>query len=381
MLTVMHLITGLETGGAEGMLARLATGSDRKRFRHIVVSMTGPGTIGSAIAAGGIPLRSLGIRRNVPDPVGLLRLRRVLREFRPDILQTWLYHADLLGLAAWKLGWAPRLLWNLRSTETIGSALVRRLLARWSALPDAVIVNSLEGQRFHEALGYRPRRWVHIPNGFDTAALKPDAEAGKRQRTALGIGRDALVILLPARHHPMKDHATFVAAAARFAQARPEARFVMIGSGAEAGNRALADLISEQGIGDRVLLLGERHDLAAIYPIADVVTLSSAFGEGFPNVLAEAMCCGIPCVATDIGDSAEIVGETGVIMPPRDPAALAAGWEKLAALGPDERWKLGAAARARVVERYGLAAIIARYEALYEAIARGERRQGLGGKI
>jgi len=302
MLTVMHLITGLETGGAEGMLARLATGSDRKRFRHIVVSMTGPGTIGSAIAAGGIPLRSLGIRRNVPDPVGLLRLRRVLREFRPDILQTWLYHADLLGLAAWKLGWAPRLLWNLRSTETIGSALVRRLLARWSALPDAVIVNSLEGQRFHEALGYRPRRWVHIPNGFDTAALKPDAEAGKRQRTALGIGRDALVILLPARHHPMKDHATFVAAAARFAQARPEARFVMIGSGAEAGNRALADLISEQGIGDRVLLLGERHDLAAIYPIADVVTLSSAFGEGFPNVLAEAMCCGIrsspPILAT-----------------------------------------------------------------------------------
>ncbi|HEV2187753.1 MAG TPA: glycosyltransferase, partial [Stellaceae bacterium] len=298
MLTVLHLITGLETGGAEGMLARLATGSDRKRFRHVVVSMTGPGALGPAIAAGGVPLRSLGIRRNAPDPVGLLRLRRMLREFRPEILQTWLYHADLLGLVAWRLGWAPHLLWNVRSTETIGSGVVRRLLARWSALPDAVIVNSLEGRRFHQALGYRPKRWVHIPNGFDNAGLKPDAEAGKRQRVTLGIGDDAFVVLLPARYHPMKDHATFLAAAARFVSARPKARFVVAGTGVEKANRALMDLISAQGIGDRVLLLGERRDLAAIYPAADVVTLSSAFGEGFPNVLAEAMCCGVPCVAT-----------------------------------------------------------------------------------
>src|SRR5580700_5282386 len=117
MLTVLHLITGLDTGGAEGMLARLVTGSDRARFRHIVVSMTGRGTFGPAIAASGIELRSLDVKRNVPDPGGLLRLRRVLREFQPDILQTWLYHADLLGLAAWRLGWARRLIWNGRSTE------------------------------------------------------------------------------------------------------------------------------------------------------------------------------------------------------------------------------------------------------------------------
>src|SRR6202790_3589872 len=134
MLTVLHLITGLETGGAEGMLARLAAGSDRERFRHVVVSMTGPGAIGPAIAAAGIPLRSLGIGRNVPDPAGLLRLRRVLHEFRPNILQTWLYHADLLGLAARKLGWAPRLVWNLRSTETVGGAVGRRLLAHCAPL-------------------------------------------------------------------------------------------------------------------------------------------------------------------------------------------------------------------------------------------------------
>jgi glycosyltransferase involved in cell wall biosynthesis len=191
---------------------------------------------------------------------------------------------------------------------------------------------------------------------------------------ALGIGNEAFVILLPARYHSMKDHATFLAAAALFARARPEALFAMAGSGVDLSNRALAELVAAQGIADRVLLLGERRDLAVVYPAADLVTLSSAFGEGFPNVLAEAMCCGVPCVATAIGDSAEIIGETGVIVPPRDPAALAAGWEKLASLSPERRRTLGEAARARVAERYDLAAIIARYEALYEAVAQDDER-------
>ena len=375
MLTVVHLITGLETGGAEGMLARLATGGNRTRFRHVVVSMTGPGTIGPAIADAGIALRSLDIGRNVPNPAALLRLRRVLHEFRPDILQTWLYHADLLGLAAWRFGWVRRLIWNVRSTETIGSAVVRKLLTRWSGLPDAVVVNSHEGQRFHQGLGYRPQRWVRLPNGFDTAALALDAEAGRRERSALGIGSDAFVVFLPARYHPMKDHATFLAAAAQFARTRPEARFVMAGTGVDAGNRVLTELVAAHGIGDRVMLLGERRDLGALYSAADVVALTSAFGEGFPNVLAEAMCRGIPCVATAVGDSAEIIGDTGAIVPPRDAPAIAAGWERLAALGQDQRRALGTAARARIVERYDLAAIIAGYESLYETIARdGERR-------
>src|ERR1700733_13424789 len=171
MLTIVHLITGLETGGAEGMLARLVGGTDRTRFRSVVVSMTRPGMVGQAITDAGIPLRDLDIGRGTPDPRGLVRLRRVLHEFRPDVLQTWLYHADLLGLAALRFGWVGHLVWNLRATEAIGSPVVRRLLRRWSTLPDAIVVNSREGQRFHRALGYRPRRWVHIPNGFDTAAM------------------------------------------------------------------------------------------------------------------------------------------------------------------------------------------------------------------
>ncbi|HVC53706.1 MAG TPA: glycosyltransferase [Stellaceae bacterium] len=369
MLTIAHLITGLETGGAERMLARLVAASDPGRFASVVISLTGPGAIGPQIAAAGVPLYTLDIRRGLPDPRALARLGRVLRRHRADILQTWLYHADFLGLAAHLVGLAPHLVWNLRATESIGSAVVRRLLAWCSSIPDAVIVNSLAGQRFHERLGYHPRAWVCLPNGFDTAALRPDPAARARRRAALGLGDDAIAILLPARYHPVKDHANFLAAAAILAGRRPEARFFLVGAGTGPDNRELDAAVSSHRLGDRLTRLGERRDLDALYPAFDIVTLSSALGEGFPNVLGEAMCCGVPCVATDSGDAATVIGDTGAVVPPRDPAALAAGWDRLASLGGDARASLGDAARERVVRLFALPAVVARYEAVYDAIA------------
>jgi glycosyltransferase involved in cell wall biosynthesis len=371
MIAVAHLITGLETGGAERMLAQLAARMDQARFRSIVISMTDTGPMGRVIAEAGIPVSALGLRRGMPDPRGVLRLRQVLRAFRPDILQTWLYHADLLGLAARQLGFVPHLLWNIRCTESIGSEAVRRILPWFSGRPDAVVVNSEAGRQFHIGLGYRPRRWALLPNGFDTAALRPDAAQRARRRAELGLGEAAIAIALPARYHPMKDHATFIAAAAQTAARVPNARFVLIGRGNEPGNRALAAAIAASGVGEQIMLLGERDDLHALYPAFDIVTLSSAFGEGFPNVLGEAMSCGVPCVATDVGDAAEIIGGSGAIVPPHDPVALAAAWEGLAALAPEPRARRGEAARARIVEHFGLAGIVARYEALYEDVAAG----------
>src|SRR5439155_8764367 len=185
--TILHLITGLETGGAERMLVHLASRTDRRRFRSVVVSMTGPGTMGPLIEGAGVTLRTLGLRRGVPDPRALLRLVRLLREFRPAVLQTWLYHADLLGLVMLRLGQVPHLVWGLQGTETIDTAVVRRILAWCSRSPDAVVTVARVGQRFHESIGYHPRRWAHIPNAFDTAALRPDAEMRRRGRAALGI--------------------------------------------------------------------------------------------------------------------------------------------------------------------------------------------------
>jgi len=368
MLTIAHLITGLETGGAERMLARLVATTDRRRFRSIVISLTGPGAIGPQIEASGVALYTLGARRGLPDPRAVVRLARILRERRPDIVQTWLYHADLLGLLAWLLGRAPHLVWNFRATESIGSTVVRKLLGWFSGVPDAVIVNSVAGQRYHQGLGFHPRRWIHIPNGFDTALLKPDPASRQHRRDELGLAGDAVAILLPARYHPLKDHANFLAAAALLSARRPELRYAFVGAGIGPDNPALAAAIAAHGLGDRVLLLGERRDLDALYPAFDIVSLSSSIGEGFPNVLGEAMCCGIPCVATDSGDAALIIGDTGAVVPPRDPAALAAAWDRVVAVGPEGRRALGAAARERIVQHYNLAAIVARYEAVYEAV-------------
>jgi glycosyltransferase involved in cell wall biosynthesis len=372
VLTIAHLITGLETGGAERMLARLVTAGDRSRHRSVVISLTGLGTTGQQITEAGIDIRTLGAQRGLPDPRAVFRLRAILRELRPDVLQTWLYHADFLGLLAHWLGSAPQLVWNLRSTETVGSRVVRPLLARFSAVPDAIVVNSLAGKRFHHRLGYRPRRWIHIPNGFDTAVLRPDPEVRQQGRSELGLAAETVAILLPARYHPMKDHATFLGAAARLAAQRPEVHFCLIGTAIEPGNRALASAIAAHGLGGRVSLLGERATLDTLYPAVDIVSLSSAFGEGFPNVLAEAMSCEVPCVATDTGDAALIVGDTGLIVPPRDPTALATVWDRLIAIGADGRRALGAAARRRIVANYDLSRIVSQYAAAYETIVATE---------
>ena len=369
MINVMHLITGLELGGAERMLSHVVTRADRRRFQPIVVSMTGPGRIGAEIEAAGVAVRSLGLRRGVPDPRGVARLARIVREFRPSVLQTWLYHADLLGLLARWFGPPRRLLWNLRCSDMGDGARLARLLARCSAIPDGVIVNSAAGRRYHTALGYRPQRWVTIPNGFDTQFFRPDAEARQRGRVALGIPLDAGAILLPARFHPMKDQANFLAAAARLATRHPDVHFAMAGAGVGPANRALSQAVCAHGLGPRVHLLGERRDLDALYPVFDIVSLSSAFGEGLPNVLGEAMACAVPCVATDVGDAAAIIADCGIAVRPRDPEALAAGWKQLIGLGVEGRAALGLRARRRIAEHYDLGCIVGCYEALFAEMA------------
>src|SRR4051812_22877624 len=194
MITLVQLITGLETGGAERMVLHLARRLDRSSFRSVVVSLTGRGTMGPLIEAAGIPVRTLQLRRGVPDPRGILRLARILREFRPNIMQTWLYHADLLGLMMRGLGQVPHLLWGLQCSEAIDIGVVRPVLARFSGIPDAVVTVSEVGRRIHQEAGYRPRRWIHIPNAVDTRELCFDEDARRRGRAQLGISENAAAI-------------------------------------------------------------------------------------------------------------------------------------------------------------------------------------------
>jgi len=372
VLKVVHLISGLEAGGAERSLANLVAGLDRSRIRNVVISMTGRGFFGEIIERNGTPVHVLNMTRGVPSISALNRLRQLLRAERPDLLQTWLYHADFLGLIATVFEPRLPLVWNLRCSNMALESyrpltrLVRRLLVTGSRVPAAVIANSRAGADFHQRLGYTPQRWAVIPNGFDPALWRPDADARHAVRAELGIPDDAPVLGLVARIDPAKDHACFLRAAQRVHAALPACRFVLAGGEVP----SLAPAVAAVGLGAVTHLLGPQQDVPRLNAAFDVACLSSAFGEGFPNVLGEAMCCGIPCVTTDVGDAALVVGATGRVVPPADPQALAAAALDLLTLDPVARQALGAQARARMVDEYSLSATLSQYTALYENLLR-----------
>ena len=368
---IAHVISGLGQGGAETMLVKLLRTTDRAAFAPAVVSLVDMGVMGPRIEALGIAVYTLGMRRGVPSAAGLLRLVTLLRLLNPDLVQTWMYHADLLGGLAARWVGIP-VVWNIRQSDLDPRAskrstrLTTRLCARLSHhVPRSIICCSKRAAQIHQALGYRPEIMNVIPNGFDTQAFRPDATQRARIREALGVEHDDLLVGLIARFDPQKNLETFIAAAAEVASRCPSARFLLCGEGVEGNNGELTGWIDRTGIRGRVYLLGPRNDIAEIMTGLDLAVSSSAFGEGFPNVLGEAMASGVPCVVTDVGDSAEILADTGRVVPPRQPRALASAVEAMLRLPPEERHRLGERARKRILEDFSIGTVTARYEKLY----------------
>ncbi len=378
-MRVLHVITGpLAFGGAEVMLYRLLAASDREETSHEVVSLTELGIVADRIRELGITTRALGMKRHrlrIPDPVRVLRLAALIRESRPDVVQTWLYHADLLGGLAAKLAGGARIFWGIHNNSLDGATI--RRTTRWTAaacarlsrwIPDGIVTVSRAARELHVAAGYDARKFVYIPNGFDVTIFRPDPAARREVREELGLAPGQVVVGLPARFDPQKDHPNFVRAAALLARRRADVRFVLCGEGVSPDNQALVRLVAERGLLDRFLLLGRRSDMPRVMNALDLATLSSV-SEAFPVAIGEAMASGIPCVVTDVGDCADLVGGTGRVVPPRDPEALARAWESLVRLEPAARIRLGLAARARIAEHFALPRIAERYAALYRRSA------------
>jgi glycosyltransferase involved in cell wall biosynthesis len=371
---LLHLITGLNRGGTEVFLERLLLGLDRRKFTSTVVSLTTIGPIGERLRAHGISVEALGMRRGFPSPTGLAKLMRLLRRQAPHVLQTWLYHADLLGAFASPFARGTRLVWNVRASNMDMqryrplSGWTVRACAWLSPWPHAVVVNSRAGRDFHVQLGYRPRQWVLIPNGVDGQEFRPRPEARAEMRRELGLTPDAILIGLVARFDPMKDHDNFLRAAGSLAHQRPDVHFVCVGEGVTAENAMLRIGIEDAQLSGRVHLLGPCADVPGLTAAFDIAALAS-LSEGFPNVVAEAMACGVPCVVTDVGDAASIVGDTGIVVPPEDPTALAEGWSQLLALSATERNRLGQRARDRIEREFSLAHTVTQYEAFYSSLA------------
>lgn len=370
-MKILHVITDLASGGAEAALHRLISADTGNE--HTVVSLRTCGLVGERLVADGVRVTALEMPRGMVTPRGCWRLYRAIRSVRPDLIQTWLYHADLLGGLVGRIAGVRPIIWSIRAPfdRHLSSATTRAvvwLCARLSRrLPAAVVSNSSFAVAAHQAAGYRPARFVMVPNGYPLEQFQPDSAA--RARLDQAHGTSGLVLLgMVARHDSHKDHDNLFAALARLPRDTRVA-CLLIGLGMTTDNAALAMEIDRRGVNDTVRLLGLRKDTASIMAGLDVHVLSSA-AESFPNVLAEAMACGTPCVSTDVGDARAIVGDTGWIVPPRNPEALAqAILSAVDAYSTSEWAARKAACRTRIAENYSLEKMVASYNELWHAVA------------
>jgi glycosyltransferase involved in cell wall biosynthesis len=356
------------------MLVRLLEASGAPERFH-VVSLGDDGYYGARLRAQGIAVTSLRIRGILTALLALPRLVRLMRRLRPDVVQTFMYHANFFGGVAARLSGVPGLVWGIRQTSLDARHNKARTLwvARAGAwlsarLPDRIVACSQQSAAAHLAFGYDARPMLVLPNGFDIVGFSPRAQARQAFRLEAGINHGESVIGMVARYDPVKDHQGLLAAFAKVSADRPDCRLVLCGQGVEAGNDLLQREIGKLALEGRVMLLGPRPDVARIMNAIDVHVLASS-SEGFPNVLGEAMACGTPCVATDVGDSREIVGDTGWLVPPRDPAALARAMLEAIGETAEQRVVRAARCRQRIAEHFEIGAVSNRYEALWRDLA------------
>lgn len=354
---VLHVITGLHTGGAENQLATLAITNHKAGRRVIVVSMIEGGGNWDRLVAAGVPVTDLGLERGRGSLFAVFKLARVIRLLRPAVLQSWMYHADLLSVLAWICAgrWrSTALYWGVRcsdlDTGRYGPSLARvvRLCAFLSRLPRAIVANAVAGRTAHRELGYRARAFPVIDNGIDVERYRPDQTARAEIREDYGLDAATPLVGVVARVDPMKDYLTFVQALERL----PDVHAFVMGDGTE----ALPEV-------DRLIRLGRRDDVPRMLAACDVIVCSSAFGEGFSNAIAEGMACGLPAVATDVGDNRRLIADCGRIVPPRDPVALAAAIRDV--LHDDPR-AAGARARQRIVETFSVMRMVESFNRLHQ---------------
>ncbi|MGI9324747.1 MAG: glycosyltransferase [Pseudomonadales bacterium] len=376
MIRITHIISGLERGGAESTLKKLLQNLDRDAFQCDVISLSSIGVVGAELQQLGFDVVALEMNPNHLQLGKLISLVRHLRQRRPDVVQTWMYHADLLGGIAAKLARVPALAWNIRHSDLNHFSDKRRtrLIAQSCALlsrfvPDKIVCCAESARQNHIAMGYSAKPMLVIDNGFDTELFAPDQQARLALRTSLQVPSNVPLIGLVARVHPQKGHDVFLKAAAQIVTDDIAAHFLLCGQGASAANVQLQHQLTQLNLVNRVHLLGERDDMPSIQAALDVACSASVVSEGFSNTIGEAMSCAVPCVVTNVGESARIVGATGWIVEPGDSQALSAALVAAISLEEHDYSRRSSAARARIIEHYGLSKAVAAYARTYRDMA------------
>jgi glycosyltransferase involved in cell wall biosynthesis len=386
---ILHIITSLMTGGAERMLQKVVRATRPMGYDSTVVSLTGASTIGRELQEEGVQVTVLEGRSGILLPHHFFQLARAFHRAQPHIVHCWMYHSNVIGHAVVRLSMRhkrPALVVSVRMAldaeddRKVSRSVIRRLDARFSGAADAVVFNSHRAAEQHESLGYCMRRATVIPNFFDTDHFKPcSQEDAARFRQSVGGNVGIVLVGLVARFDKLKDHLTFLRAARTAVERFPRCRFLLVGRGCDQGNRQLMQWIEQCGLLEWVILLGERRDIPAIQAALDIA-VNSSITEGFPNAIGEAMACGVPCVVTDVGDCKFVIGEAGLVVPPRDPDALASAIIQLMELAPEERKRIGERGRQRVIAEFSKASVVDKFVRLYEDVRcsanRGERRGG-----
>ncbi len=373
-IKILHIINNFAYGGAEMMLYKLLLRTNFQRWQPYLICLNEEGGLRHKFEQLNIPIEIVGLERGKVTLKGLLKLINLQKKIKPDLVQGWMYHSNLASTVSTFLA-NPQtpVVWNIPHSlssiknEKKSTARVIRLLSFLSKFPQKIIYNSQTSAKQHEKIGYQQSKSLPFPDGFLVDDFVPSSSAYQQLRQELNIPSEAIIIGRIARYHPMKDYFSLLDAAAKILKNNSQIHFVLVGPNVDYDNKELTEKINELKIKDNIHLLGIRDDTPMLNAGFDIACTTSAWGEGFPNVLGEAMCCEVPCVVTDVGDSAWVVGDTGLVVPPRDSQALAEAWKKLIEDGK-LRKNLGIKARQRIINNFAINKIVSNYEHLYEQI-------------
>lgn len=373
-ISVLHVTTGMGEGGAEAMLARVIAYSNARRLTHHLLALSQEGPLWESVGADCASALNLKLERFSASLPQLAKVSKFIRAGRPDVIHGWMYHGNLA--ATWvRRWWAPsapliygirQSLYDIRTERRLTRAVIR-MGARRSSSADAIVYNSHISLEQHTSYGYNSKFSRIIPNGFDTERFSPDAGIREATRARLNLSSDEFVVAIVGRFHPVKDHTTFLRAASLLARSRPSSRFLVVGPGCTKENSELNTLVERYAGGARVELLGSWNDTTTLFPALDALCLTSR-AEGFPNVVGEAMSCGVVAVCTDVGETRTIVGDAGFLSAAGDHLSLAAQLNQVATMEAQHRRVLSAAARQRVVDLFAIDRVVEEYAQLYEGL-------------
>ncbi len=367
---VVHVIGDLWVGGAETMLYKLLVATNNSKVENIVISLKDRGVYGEKLEKLGIDVYTLELKSGALSLSGFKHLITLLRDLEPDIVQSWMYHANIATTLANLFLHIP-VIWNIRHSlhDMSSEKKMTRLLIRggWflSALPSKIIFNSAESLAQHQKLGYSKSKLRLIPNGFDLTVYQPSTTARQTLLDTLSLSQDQQLIGVVARYHKAKGYKYFVEAAKKIAEQSANVHFVLIGKSVDCHNDELNAWIASTNCPERFHLMGIQHEVNKIIP-AFTLLVNPSTTEAFPNVIGEAMACEVPCVVTDVGDSRNIVGDYGAVVPAQDSVALSQSVLAMLSLGEAELKLMGNKARKRIMENYSINAVAKQYEALYK---------------